>query len=258
MGKGGGQVISGPEITCPPPFPIPPEEREIRKRAMILALKVNEAQKEAQVSDTQLMNDRDAKLLNERLTSSFGLFGVVRAGEGGGEWEDQLDGAPLGDRVYVHCFIQAGSATLNECDVWGHTMAFPHPFIRFVPWPEGPHGAFSDDISSTSAAPNGKFFTIFDVCEAIGKSLNIWPEGSPPASCDLRLNCLASIMSFKGMGTIWDLTPPDRDPVPTMPKMVTCLDKEFAFAMGLHPRLGAQASPKQKIGPARSRLFACR
>jgi len=146
---------------------------------------------------------------------------------------------------------------VDASEVQGHTSVFPHPFIRFVTWPEGPHGALSDHISSTSAAPNGKFFTIADVLWAIEESLNLWHEGSPTANCDLGLNRLTSITRFKETGTIWDLTPPDRDPVPTMPKMVVCREKVFAFAMGLHPRLGAQVSPLQKVGPACSRLCAC-
>ena len=140
-----------------------------------------------------------------------------------------------------------------------HEMAFPHPFMRIVPWPEGPHGALPDHVmlSSTSAAHNGKFFTIADVCEAIEVSLDLQHEGSSTASRDLDLNRLKSIKRFKELGTICDLTPPERDPVPSMPRMVACREKVFAFAMGLHPRLGAQVSPQQKVSLAGSTLCAC-
>ena len=140
-----------------------------------------------------------------------------------------------------------------------HEMAFPYPFMRFVPWPEGPNGALPDDVmlSSTSAARNGKFFSVFDVCKAIEESLNLWNEGSPQASCDTHHNLLTSIERFTEPGTIWDLTPPERDPLTSMPRMVACREKVFAFAMGLHPRLGAQVSPPQKIGPVNCRLCAC-
>jgi len=127
-------------------------------------------------------------------------------------------------------------------------MAFPHPFMRFVPRPEGPHGALPDHVmlSSTSAARNGKFFTIADVCEAIAESMNLRHEGSPQASCDTHRFLLTSIERFTEPATIWDLTPPERDPVPSMPRMVVCREKVFAFAMGLHPRLGAQVSPQRR------------
>ena len=127
---------------------------------------------------------------------------------------------------------------------------FPHPFMRIVPWPEGLQGALPDHIAvaSTSAARNGRFFTVIDVVRAIKESLNLWQEGSALSPFDLRLNRLAPIESFTEPATIWDLTPPERDPVPTMTRMVACREKVFAFAMGLHPRLGAQVSPQRKVG----------
>ena len=135
-------------------------------------------------------------------------------------------------------------------------MAFPHPFMRFVPRPEGPHGALPDHVmlSSTSAARNGKFFTIADVCEAIAESLNLRHDASIKASCDPYYSLLTSIERFTEPGTIWDLTPPERDPVNSMPRMEACREKVLAFAMGLHPRLGAQVSP-QRRSPLRAADF---
>ena len=127
---------------------------------------------------------------------------------------------------------------------------FPHPFMRIVPWPEGPHGALPDHIAvaSTCAARNGRFFTVIDVVRAIEESLNLWQEGSALSLFDLRLNRLASIESFTEPATIWDLTPRERDPVLTMPRMVACRERVFAFTMGHRPRLGAQVSPQRKVG----------
>jgi len=152
----------------------------------------------------------------------------------------------------------AGQIEIRETDDEAiHEMAFPYPFMRFVPRLQGPHGALPDHVmlSSTSAARNGKFFTIADVCEAITESLNLRHEGPPQASCDFRVNRLTSIKRLTEPGTIWDLTPPERDPVPTMPRMVACREKVFASAMGLHPRLGAQVSP-QRRSPLRAGDFA--
>ena len=139
-------------------------------------------------------------------------------------------------------------------------MAFPHPFMRFVPWLEGPQRALPDHIAvaSTSAAHNGKFFTIADVYEAIAESLNLRHDAFPKASYHVapgQLPCLSSIERFAEPGTIWDLTPRERDPVPSMPRMEACRKKVFAFAMGLHPRLGAQVSP-QRRSPLRAVVLA--
>jgi hypothetical protein len=119
---------------------------------------------------------------------------------------------------------------------------FPHPFIRFIPYPEGPRGALPDHfaVASTFAARNGRFFDVIDVVQAIEESMNHWQNELPHPFFNLHLDRLASIESFTKPAAIWDLTPPERDPVPTMPRMVECREKVFAFAMGLHPRLGAQ------------------
>ncbi|KAJ1473134.1 hypothetical protein T484DRAFT_3646650 [Baffinella frigidus] len=208
---------------------------------------------------------KDAQRLNDLAT---GVFVVTRAAEG--EWVD------TSDRIR-HAHEErswrkqsespahpprhsASELTEIVAQELFHRNVFPHPFIRFVARPAGPHGALPDHVvlSSTSAARNGRFFDVLDVCEAIEESMNLWHEGSPRASCDARYKYLTSIELFTDDPVkIWDLTPPERDPVPTMPRMVECREKVLAFAMGLHPRLGAQVSPQRKGGPTGSRLCAC-
>ncbi|KAJ1473127.1 hypothetical protein T484DRAFT_1752310 [Baffinella frigidus] len=222
------------------------------------------AAEELKIKQLKKRLEKDAQRLNDLVS---GAFVVTRAAEG--EWADKTYGSRHAreDRVDMRCFIkraglapthpEAGASNLrgrapskraselteSVAQELCNYKVFPHPFIRFVPWPEGPHGALPDHVmlSSTSAARNGEFFTAFDVCAAIEESMNLWHEGSPRASCDLHLNRLSSIELFTEPATIWDLTPPERDPVPNMPRMVECREKVFAFAMGLHPRLGAQA-----------------
>ncbi|KAJ1473126.1 hypothetical protein T484DRAFT_1837567 [Baffinella frigidus] len=182
-----------------------------------------------------------AQRVNKRVTGSFV---VHRKAEG--EWGHGSDGCRLGreERFDVRCHIKGLEGEFESNDMLMYNRkVFPHPFMRFVPWPEGPHGALPDHIvvASTTAARNGKFFDVLDVCAAIEESMNLWHEGRPRALFDVGLDRLASIESFTDPGTIWDLTPPEHDPVPTMPRMVDCREKVFVFAMGLHPRLGAQA-----------------
>jgi len=75
-------------------------------------------------------------------------------------------------------------------------------------------------LSSTSAACNGKFFTVLDVYGAIEESPNLWHEGSSKAGSDTHHLLLTSVERFTESDTNWDLTPPERDPMPAMPRMV--------------------------------------
>ncbi|KAJ1473135.1 hypothetical protein T484DRAFT_1752319 [Baffinella frigidus] len=181
---------------------------------------------------------RDAQRVNERVT---GPFVVHRKAEG--EWGKRSCGCRHAreERVDVNFFIKSLDGSDDTCKY--NRMVFPHPYMRFVPWPEGPYQGDAEEVpvASTFAALNGRFFTVIDVVLAIEDSLNLWHEGSPKACCKTHLDRLASIESFTEPAAIWDLTPPERDPVPNMPRMVECREKVFVFAMGLHPRLGAQA-----------------
>ncbi|KAJ1481996.1 hypothetical protein T484DRAFT_1898535 [Baffinella frigidus] len=226
-----GQLFSGPEASRDEgPVPRPPEMNK------------NAAPEGRAVEELEIQQlEKDAQRLNDLVTGS-GVFVVIR--DAGGEWADKNYGSRHAreEQVNVRCYgLDSNPIGNNEYLELFHRNVFPHPFIRFVSGPAGPHGALPDHVvlSSTSAARNGEFFDVFDVCAAIEESMNLWHEGSPRASCD---KCLTSIELFTDdPATIWDLTPPERDPVPDMPRMVQCREKVFAFAMGLHPRLGAQA-----------------
>mmetsp|Transcript_2838 Transcript_2838/g.6442 ORF Transcript_2838/g.6442 Transcript_2838/m.6442 type:complete len:448 (+) Transcript_2838:250-1593(+) len=130
-------------------------------------------------------------------------------------------------------------ASSAPSDVWAsETEAFPDTMVRFVA-PEKPDGAIPDNVIvvSTSAAPNGKFFTVQDIADAIGTSLNLKLDGYPTgAFCGQ--GWLGRISPVVPGARVWDLTPPARDPVLAK---VMIRAKTVAFAMGLHPRLGAQA-----------------
>ncbi|KAJ1477244.1 replication factor-A protein 1 [Baffinella frigidus] len=115
-------------------------------------------------------------------------------------------------------------------------VAFPYPLMRCIPEWSGPEGVPNNvRFVSTSAAPNGKFFTVGDIPRALADSLNAkFTQGG------YEWTGAASRGSF----AIWDLTPPARAPVLAAVVRRVANDrcaKTLAFAMGLHPRLGAQA-----------------
>mmetsp|Transcript_37878 Transcript_37878/g.89534 ORF Transcript_37878/g.89534 Transcript_37878/m.89534 type:complete len:196 (+) Transcript_37878:221-808(+) len=128
-----------------------------------------------------------------------------------------------------------------------NTVAFPYPLMRCIPSGRGPEGIPGNvRFVSTSAAPNGRFFTVRDVVGAIADSINVtlrlegWASGP---LCDIQRKHLRGITRTRvdpqGVGvTDWDLTPPARDPVLAE---VMRRAKTLAFSMGLHPRLGAKA-----------------
>mmetsp|Transcript_42553 Transcript_42553/g.96819 ORF Transcript_42553/g.96819 Transcript_42553/m.96819 type:complete len:449 (+) Transcript_42553:230-1576(+) len=129
--------------------------------------------------------------------------------------------------------------TMGKVDPDYETEAFHDTLVRFVA-PLKPEG-IPDHVMvvSTSAAPNGKFFTIRDITDGIGTSLNLELDGYPTGAFDGQgwLGGIQYLIPGPEV-TVWDLTPPARDPV-----LATVMRraKAFAFAMGLHPRLGAQA-----------------
>jgi hypothetical protein len=86
----------------------------------------------------------------------------------------------------------------------------------------------------------GEYFTIRDVTDAIASALNLRLEGcGTGAFCDtahMYLEGISRVSPGQGI-SIWDLTPPERDPVLAV---VMRRAKTLAFSMGIHPRLGAE------------------
>ena len=172
---------------------------------------------------------RVAQRVNERVT---GHFGVIRKAESG--WGKRSCGCQLGgeERLDVCCFIKGIGESLPQRCMFSRGRSFR---IRSCASSLGLRG--HTEISRITSCSPRRQQQVLQHC-----------EGSALSPFDLRLNRLAAIKSFTEPATIWDLTPPERDPVPSMPRMVACREKVFAFAMGLHPRLGAQVSPQRKVG----------